>query len=304
MTIHTLENNNLKVELINYGASIYNIYLKVNNNWQSVLSTPNNIDDFIKNDLNHGRIIGRTAGMLFKESLDDSLFTNTNNNIMHGGSFGLANNTFKLTNQSPSSITFETIDEGPKNGYIGNLNVEVTYTLNNDQLEINLKAQANHDTLVNLTSHPYFNLTQEEDLSNHYLYVNANTYKKSNQNKLDGIIVSLDNEIVDYRESKSLNEIISSGGLDHVYVINDESDFKPQSTLTSGNIELNVYSNYPSVVIYTHNRTSIVSYNNNKDTNNKYSGIAIEPQLLQGSVPVLKKDQLYNHKIIYEIKLR
>ena len=74
MKIYSLENNNLKVELIEYGASIYNIYLKINNQWQSVLSTPTNLDDFIKNDLNHGRTIGRTAGMLYKETLDQSLF--------------------------------------------------------------------------------------------------------------------------------------------------------------------------------------------------------------------------------------
>src|SRR5690554_7168977 len=70
----------------------------------TTLFRSNNIDDFIKNDLNHGRIIGRTAGMLFKESLDDSLFTNTNNNIMHGGSFGLANNTFKRSEEHTSEL--------------------------------------------------------------------------------------------------------------------------------------------------------------------------------------------------------
>lgn len=302
MKIYNLENNNLKVELIEYGASIYNIYLKINNQWQSVLSTPTNLDDFIKNDLNHGRTIGRTAGMLYKETLDQSLFSKTDENIMHGGKNGLANNKFKIINETTSLITFKTIDEGNKNGYIANLEVEVSYKLNNDKLEIKYSAKANNDTLVNLTSHPYFNLSQEKDISNHLLYVKANSYKKRSQTNINGSIISLEGDLADFRQTKKVSSILNSSGLDHVYLIQDNKEDIIQTTLKANNIILNVYSNYPAVVIYSQNRNGNIIFNNNQTLNNKHAGIAIEPQLIQGSIPILKKDEIYNHIIIYEIK--
>lgn len=103
-------------------------------------------------------------------------------------------------------------------------------------------------------------------------------------------------------QTKKVSSILYSSGLDHVYLIQDNKEDIIQTTLKANNIILNVYSNYPAVVIYSQNRNGNIIFNNNQTLNNKHAGIAIEPQLIQGSIPILKKDEIYNHKIIYEIK--
>ena len=45
-------------------------------------------------------------------------------------------------------------------GYPGNLGVQVTYTLdNNDELSVKYKAVSDKKTIINLTQHSYFNLS-------------------------------------------------------------------------------------------------------------------------------------------------
>jgi len=60
-----------------------------------------------------------------------------------------------------------------KEGYPGNLNVQVCYTLTaNNELNVNFDAQSDQDTFINLTQHSYFNLAlHEQTVSQHQLWL-------------------------------------------------------------------------------------------------------------------------------------
>ena len=63
-------------------------------------------------------------------------------------------------------------------GYPGNLDIKVVYTLNDsDELKIEYFASTDESTYVNLTHHSFFNLqgVGNETINDHLLYINANS---------------------------------------------------------------------------------------------------------------------------------
>jgi aldose 1-epimerase len=74
------------------------------------------------------------------------------------------------------SVDLTYLSEDGEEGYPGNLQVRVIYTLtNNNELKIENSATTYQDTVINLTNHSYFNLARERkgDILNHRVMINA-----------------------------------------------------------------------------------------------------------------------------------
>ena len=58
-----------------------------------------------------------------------------------------------------NSVTFSRISSDGEEGYPGNLTVQATYGLNDDnEIHFNVTATTDKATIVNITSHSFFNL--------------------------------------------------------------------------------------------------------------------------------------------------
>jgi aldose 1-epimerase len=142
-------------------------------------------DDYLKNDPFFGAIIGRYGNRIAKGqfTLDGQTYklaTNNGANHLHGGNKGFDKSVWKVEPVAgKSAIAFSRTSPDGEEGYPGNLRVQVTYTLTDDnELVVEYRATTDKPTVVNLTQHSYFNLAGHGsgDILGHQVMLNADRY--------------------------------------------------------------------------------------------------------------------------------
>jgi len=134
-----------------------------------------------------GAIVGRYGNRIGKGkfTLDGkpySLATNNGVNHLHGGNKGFDKVLWAITTKHApegSQAIFSRTSKDGEEGYPGNLQVRVTYTLTEkNELIVDYHATTDKATPVNLTQHSYFNLAGEGtgDILGHQLTIDADRY--------------------------------------------------------------------------------------------------------------------------------
>ncbi len=203
------------------------------------------IKDYLENDTYAGSIAGRyanriTGGRFELEGRTYQLDVNEPPNHLHGGFDGLDRQTWAYAVDEPSnSVTFRHTSRDGHGGYPGNLDIEVTYRLQDDDvLRIDMAATTNALTVINLVHHSYWNLAGHASGSvmDQTLMINATTYLPVDDHLLPtGEIRLVEGTAFDFREPRRFGERIdqvpvtgSAGrleagaatGYDHNWVLN------------------------------------------------------------------------------------
>lgn len=291
--VYTLENKFLKVEFLNLGAIIKKIEFKDKN----VVLGYEDIEKYRENPAYLGAVIGRTAGRI-KDGLlklDDTeyqLDKNNNGNTLHGGKNSISHRFWNVENIK-DGLCFSIKNTNLDNGYPANVEIKVSYILNNNELLIKYFATADNLTYLNLTNHSYFNLSGDSDntIYEDILKIYSNYLIGIDENSIPYETVNLDNNIFDFREDKKLEEFfkaddeqktIANNGIDHPYIFNGEIGKLEIKNIKSG-IKMSVETNNPAVVIYTANYLQDIGFK-------KHSAICFETQ----EVPNLYRDKNIN----------
>ena len=291
--VYTLENKFLKVEFLNLGAIIKKIEFKDKN----VVLGYEDIEKYRENPAYLGAVIGRTAGRI-KDGLlklDDTeyqLDKNNNGNTLHGGKNSISHRFWNVQNIE-NELCFSIKSFNLDNGYPANIEIKVSYILNNNELLIKYFVTTDNLTYLNLTNHSYFNLSGDSDntIYEDILKIDSNYLIGINENSIPCETINLDNNIFDFREDKKLKEFfkadneqktIANNGIDHPYVFNKEIGKLEIKNLESG-IKMSVETNNPAVVIYTANYLQDIGFK-------KHSAICFETQ----EVPNLYRDKNIN----------
>ena len=186
---YTLTNaKNMSVGVLNYGGIITSIKVPDRSgNVDNVVLGFRNIDDYAAKNPYFGVIAGRYANRIAdaKFTLDGKEYTlaaNNGPNSLHGGVKGFDKHVWQAKEVPGSdSVGLELAYLSPDGdeGYPGNLDVKVTYTLNDkNEFRIDYAATTDKTTVVNLTNHSYFNLAGNGSgtILDHKLTINADKY--------------------------------------------------------------------------------------------------------------------------------
>jgi aldose 1-epimerase len=277
---YTLSNGTMEVRIITYGGVITSIKVPdKTGETRNVVLGFEGLEDYLTKSLYFGCITGRYANRIANakfslNNTDYKLSANDGTGLLHGGFNGFDKKIWQakeIKTNNEVGIELSYLSPDGEEGFPGNLQTTVTYTLNaNNELSINYKATTDKATVLTLTNHSYFNLAGEGSgtILEHELMLNADHYTPVNSAAIPtGEIAKVEGTPFDFRKMQRIGNSIRSGheqmeygrGYDHNWVINrtdpKDGEMKLAATLlepTSGRI-LEVLTTEPGIQFYSGN---------------------------------------------------
>ena len=256
--------------IMDYGAAIVSLrFPDKNGNLQECCLGYRDFSSYEKSGDCLGAVVGpvcnRISGASFSlNGKQYQLETNDGANHLHSASAGFHRKVFALEQITENSLTFSSSSPDGEGGYPGNLSVSVTYSLSDSHnLLLTMQAQTDQDTPVSMTNHCYFRLSDEPDILEHTLQVNASRITQAGPGNIPtGHLLPVDGTVFDFRHFKKLGEDIKKeepslllfGGYDHNFCI-DGSGFRHFCSLESAlsGISMSIFSDFPGMQVYTGN---------------------------------------------------
>ncbi|MHC4961034.1 MAG: aldose epimerase family protein [Planctomycetota bacterium] len=242
--LYELKNaSDTEVKVTNFGAIVTSIKVADRNGkFDDIALGYNCVEDYINavDKPYFGAIVGRYGNRIAKGKFTlggqtYTLATNNGDNHLHGGVIGFDKVVWSATPISGEGFTgveLTYLAKDQEEGYPGNLDIKVTYKLNDDnELSIEYDAVTDKATPVNLTNHTYFNLKGEGNgtILDHKLMINADDYTPVNETLIPiGKIESVKDTPFDFTTPKAIGRDIGQenlqlkfgGGYDHNFVLN------------------------------------------------------------------------------------
>ncbi len=278
-----------EVTVTNFGAKIVSILVPDRTgNLVDVVLGHSNIDDYLKSEEPYfGAVCGRVANRIAKGqfTLDNKnyqLAINNGPNSLHGGLKGFNSVVWRVVYVNDNSIRLNYLSKDGEEGFPGNLDVYITYTLNDENaLDIIYEATSDAPTILNLTNHSYFNLSGEGDdyIGDHILTLNADSYLPTDDTAIPyGSAELVSGTPMDFttphtigqRINDDFQQLIYGKGYDHTFVLNkenlDEYSYVGVCESPKTGIKMEMYTTEPGVQVYTGNwmTGNFIAKNGNK----------------------------------------
>ena len=265
-----------------------------------------------------GRVGNRIGGASFAlGGMTYALAKNDGENHLHGGVRGFDRRMWRMTAEG-ETLVCERLSPDGEEGYPGNLNVRVTFTLTKDRaLRIRYDADTDRDTPVNLTNHSYFNLNGGGSVLGHRLQINAERFCENDAHCLPtGRLLQVEGTPFDFRAGKEIGADIGAdneqlrrfGGYDHNYVLSGKTAARLFSA--ESGIELTVETDLPGMQLYTAN--SLTEHTGKGgQTMKPHGAVCLETQLFPNAMncwgfpsPVLRKGEHMHSETTFSFSVR
>jgi aldose 1-epimerase len=298
-----INSNGMKVSCISYGAKLTEIIVPdKQGNLSNVLLGFDNLDSYLKDrSMFLGAAIGRVGGRIAKGEfqIKGTLYkvpVNEGENTLHGGENGfdtLIWNSDIVESENYTSIIFYRTIAPEEDGFPGNLQVKIIYTLkDNNEVLITFKGVSDDFTLFNPTIHSYFNLNNDFSklLSGHTLQINASNYAELAAELVPtGKLNDVSKTPLDFRQPKDLPQAIKQvkehfriNGIDHPFKVDNNENIATLINHETGR-RLDIESNRNGLVVYTLNVVDKIWNVQNKKVIPEF-GVALEAQTLPDSI--------------------
>ena len=234
VTLYILRSEELEVELLPYGATVRAIRVHDREgHWVDVCLGYESLITYQKEGGCLGGTLGRCANRIggARFVIGDTEYTldaNNGPNSIHGGTTGFHRRLWKTAKVLENSVVFDYFSRNGEEGFPGNLNVRVIYTLEGTTLRMEYAALPDQDTVVNMTNHTYFNLGGQKSgpVLDHVIRVRADAYTPTDDtNCPTGQIAGVEGTALDLRQPRVVGEVLKdpmlerTKGLDHNLIL-------------------------------------------------------------------------------------
>ena len=335
VSLYTMHNGDITMQVTNFGGRVVALWMPDNRgSFEDIVLGYDNIDKYLNNEGERylGAVVGRCANRISNATftLNDSVYVlpkNDGENTLHGGLKGADMIVWDVVSSNDSVIEMHAFFADGQDGFPGNLDVTMSYTLTYDnQFQIRYRATTDAPTLCNFSHHSFFNLKGEGNGSilDHELQINSRYMTLINDKLVtNGKFSGVKNTPFDFREKHAIrdnieandNQIAFAKGYDHNWIV-DKSDPKAyawDATLTdpkSGR-ELQVWSDQIGLQFYSGNFFDGKCNGKCGKPLAYREGLALETQFFPDAInhetlapmPILNPDEEYHQLCIYKFNV-
>lgn len=329
VTLYTISNEYISISVSDFGGSLVNLWVKdkQGNPVDIVLG----FDDVLGYECDNGTYIGCNVGRNANRisnasfSLNQKVYEldkNEGNNNLHSGFNPYSKRMWKVNGVDDNSIQLSLFSPHMDQGFPGNMDLSVTYSLNGNELKISYDAKCDKDTVMCFTNHSYFNLNGQGSgtILNHQVKINGDCFIPVDKDSIPtGEIRKVYDTPMDFTNIKRIGKEIeadyeplqNTGGYDHNWCISDYNGSIKETVVAEGDktgIRMTLSTDYPGIQMYAGNY--LKGEKGKKGAiYNRREGICFEPQFYPDSVnheefisPVCKANQLFHKEIVYRFE--
>ena len=332
VTLYTLDNGKIRASIMDFGANLVSFETKdKNGNFVDIVLGYDNVEGYEENRNTYfGATVGRCANRIengvFSLNGEEYHLPLNNNGVhsLHGGIDGFSFRMYDIE-LGEDSLSASLFSPDGEEGFPGNMNFTVKYTLEDTTLNIEFFAKSDKDTIASFTNHSYFNLNggaSETTVLNHMLTLPCDAVCEVDSDAFPtGVVMPVKNTLFDFRTPALLGDRLGKNsplltqtgdGIDNCFILSlYDRDYKSAGTVYNpdNGIELECLTDMPSVQVYTAGMTDSVGKNGTKC--GKFCGVCLETQELSNAIncsyfpsPVLKAGKDYYSKTAFKTSVK
>lgn len=279
VALYTLKNGDITLQVTNYGARVVSLFTPdKHGDYEDIVVGRNSLEEYVhpSGERFLGACVGPVANRIGGASFDvygETFHTPCNDNgvnTLHGGFRGVDHVVWDVVQSGPSSITFRYVHPDGQEGFPGNLDILMSYTLTEqNEFIVMYKATTDKATPVNLSHHSFFNLRGEGNgtVEDYLMKINADRFIPIDSLSIPtGEIRDVEGTPFDFRKEHRIGDRIGetsdtqirfARGYDHNWCLNADPDGKVVSACTVWDPEtgrqLEVLTDQPGLQFYSGN---------------------------------------------------
>lgn len=321
-----INKNGMSVEVTDQGASLVEVNVPdKEGNLCDVILGYQKMEEYATETEFFGATVGRNANRIGGASFtlngqEYQLEDNNNGNNLHSGLEFYHMRLWDVKEVTENSIRFGLLSPDGDQGYPGNVQMEVEYSLGDDNsLRISYLGKTDKDTIINMTNHSHFNLNGHAsgDVLDHKMWIDADAFVPTDEKLIPtGEIRSVEGTPMDFRKGKEIGlgiddayePIQLAGGYDHNWCLKNEGKLQKVATLTgdASGIHMEVHTDLPGVQVYSCNFLQEMTGKNGV-TYRRRQGICFETQHYPDAIhhedfpsPITEAGKTYRTTTIYK----
>ncbi len=323
-SLYTIISDRMEVDVTDYGATAVSLRVRdKDGQFRDVLLGYDDAQGYESGTDYLGATIGRNANRIKDAEILIGgkrflLGKNEGNNNLHSGPDTWNTRLFSVSSVTEDSVTFSLISPDLDQGFPGELDFSVTYTVRGNRLSLRYEAFSDKDTVVNVTNHSYFNLNGGGSVLGHHVWINADAYTEVDADLIPtGRLIPVEGTPYDFRERHSLGQDIYEPGKDPGktvvnYDVNfalnpSESGLCANAYSSESGILLNVYTDLPGLQIFV--PSEFLKYGKQGAVYREFESICFETQLFPDAVhqpgfksPIVRANDRFESTTVFEFE--